>query len=99
MKKTITKSLLLSLSLSAAAVFADPVDTLERATALHQEALAQEHGWSVTEPLIEEARAALAAGDTEGAQALADRALLTAEQALKQAQTEKGAWQARVVGE
>ena len=98
MRTVIKKSFLLALSLSAAAVFAGPVETLERADTIHQQALAQEHGWSVTEPLMDEARAAMAAGDEDLAQALADRALLTAEQSLKQAQAEKSAWQTRVVG-
>lgn len=91
------KSLLLPLVLCATAAAADPGATLERANLIYQQALAEEHGWSVTEPLMEEARAALAAGDSEAAQALADRALLTAEQALKQARDESSAWQARVV--
>ncbi|WOJ92693.1 hypothetical protein R0135_12980 [Congregibacter variabilis] len=98
MKTVIKKSLLLSLSLSAAAAFAGPAETLERASAIYEQALAQEHGWSVTQPLIDEAREAMAAGDEDRAQALADRALLTAEQSLKQARDEKNAWQARVVG-
>ncbi len=58
-------------------------ETLARAEQIHAEALELEHGWSVTEPFIEEARAALEAGDTESAAAIAERALLTAEQSLK----------------
>jgi hypothetical protein len=94
----IRQILLFSLSLGAVSAFADPAATLARASAIHQQALAQEHGWSVTEPLIIEARAAIEAGDVEHAQTLADRALLVAEQSLKQAEDEKTAWQARVVG-
>lgn len=78
-------------------VLADPGEIIERATAIHQEALAAEHGWSVTVPLIAEARAAIAAGD-ERAQALAERALLFAERSLVQAEQEKQAWHARVPG-
>jgi hypothetical protein len=44
-----------------------------------------------------EARAALEAGDVAGAQAIADRALLTAEQSLEQARKERDAWSDRVV--
>ncbi|MFK8042627.1 hypothetical protein [Congregibacter sp.] len=102
MKKMILKAikvtLLLPLGLLTAAAFADPAATLDRASELHQQALALEHGWSVTEPLIAEARAAMDAGNADQAQALADRALLVAEQSLKQAEDEKSAWQTRVVG-
>ncbi|WP_439107463.1 hypothetical protein [Congregibacter sp.] len=90
--------LLLSFVLSATTAFADPAATLARASEIHQQALAEEHGWSVTEPLMAEAKAAMEAGDAELAQELADRALLVAEQSLKQARDEKTAWQARVVG-
>ncbi|WP_439102820.1 hypothetical protein [Congregibacter sp.] len=92
------QSLLLSLALSPLVALGDPAETLARASELHQQALAQEHGWAVTEPLMEEARAAMEAGDSEKAQSLADRALLVAEQSLKQAETEKSVWQTRVVG-
>jgi hypothetical protein len=70
---------------------------LELAEARYSEALALEHGWSVTEPLMQEAREALAAGDSEAALELAERALLTAEQALRQADEEKRAWQQRAL--
>ncbi|EAQ98271.2 hypothetical protein [Congregibacter litoralis] len=94
----IRQGLLVPLLLSPAVVLGDPVETLARAMDIHQQALAEEHGWAVTEPLMEEARAALEAGDPEQAQMLADRALLVAEQSLKQAQSEKTAWKTRVVG-
>ncbi len=74
-------------------------ETLARAEQIHAQALELEHGWSVTEPFIEEARAALEAGDMESAAAIAERALLTAEQSLKQGQEEKTAWQDRVLGQ
>jgi len=88
-------------AVATAAAFAGPADdvraTLERADSAYREALALEHGWAVTEPLMDEARAALEAGDVAGAQAIADRALLTAEQSLEQARKERDAWSDRVV--
>jgi hypothetical protein len=86
---------------TAAPVFATPADDVQamlaRAESAYQEALALEHGWAVTEPLIAEARAALAGGDLAAAQAIAERALLTAEQSLEQARSERDAWAGRVV--
>ena len=73
-------------------------DTLARAEVAHEQALALEHGWSVTRPLMDEARAALAAGDDAAALAAAERALLTAEKSLEQAHAEADAWQGRVIG-
>jgi hypothetical protein len=90
--------LLLPLAWAAADETQSVFDTLERANAAYEEALSLEHGWSVTEPLMEEARAALSAGDEARAQELADRALLTAEMALEQARAEADNWQERVVG-
>lgn len=78
-------------------VLADPASMLERATAIHKQALAQKHGWSVTAPLIAEAQAAISAGDGR-AQELAQRALLCAERSLEQAEQEKHIWQSRVLG-
>ena len=95
------KILVLSAAAAAVPVLADTSDEvramLEHARAAHDQALALEHGWAVTEPLIEEARAALAAGDLEAAQEHAERALLTAEKALTQARSERDAWADRVV--
>ncbi|MFT7289036.1 MAG: hypothetical protein ACI87W_003163 [Halieaceae bacterium] len=73
------------------------LETLDRAAELHQQALELEHGWSVTEPLLQEARESLVAGDLEAAQALSARALLTAGQSLEQARREATAWESRVV--
>ena len=70
---------------------------LERTQLAYDEALLREHAWSVTEPLMDEARAALERGEVEEAEAIAARALLTAEQALAQAQAEEEAWRTRVV--
>ena len=71
---------------------------LDRARAVHEQALALEHGWAVTEPFMEQARQALADGDVDGARELAARALLTAEKSLEQAQVEAEAWKGRVLG-
>jgi hypothetical protein len=72
--------------------------TLQEAEAQHAAALAREHGWSVTEPLMEEAREALARGDVAAAGELAERALLMAQQSVLQAEREAGDWQGRVLG-
>ncbi|WOJ97201.1 hypothetical protein R0137_01180 [Congregibacter brevis] len=98
MEKAMKAPPVLPLVLFTATALADPATTLDRASELHRQALALEHGWSVTEPLIAEARAAMDAGNGGQAQALADRALLVAQQSLKQAEDEKSAWQTRVVG-
>jgi hypothetical protein len=90
--------LLLPLTWAAADETQSVFDTLERANAAYEEALSLEHGWSVTEPLMEEARQALSAGDESRAQELADRALLTAQMALEQARAEADNWKDRVVG-
>ncbi len=71
---------------------------LTRAQAAYEQALALEHGWAVTEPLMEQARQALAGGDPDAARELAARALLTAEKSVEQAQTEAEAWKGRVLG-
>lgn len=86
---------LLPLGLMAAE--SDVESVLAEAASLHQQALALEHGWSVTEPLMEEARAALAAGDSERAEEIARRARLTAEQAVEQARREQTAWRERAL--
>ena len=59
-------------------------------------ARAQGNSWTSTEKLMGAAREALAAGDTDAAQELASRALLTADMAQQQIKLEQGAWQARV---
>ena len=88
-----------SFAVAAHAADAESVEAiLEQAQAVHGQALALEHGWSVTQPFIDDARAALAAGDEDSARALAERALLTAEKSLEQAKTESTAWKERVLG-
>ena len=80
---------------------AEPADieaTLARAAETYALALAREHGWSVTQPLIDEARSALEAGDLDTAAAAADRALLTAQKSLEQARAEAEGWRERIVG-
>jgi hypothetical protein len=89
-------ALLITLPLAGAAI-ADPQETWLQAADFYEQALAQEHGWSVTPSLIDAAKEAAASGNDTLAQELADRALLTAEQALRQAQSEKHAWKSRVV--
>lgn len=97
MNKALILSPLLLLLVFARADASQPVlDTLERATTAYEQALALEHGWSVTEPLMEEARQALAEGDDTRALELAERALLTAEMSLKQARKESTNWKDRV---
>ncbi len=54
------------------------------------------HAWTVTPTFIEGAETELAAGQLDQAMATAQRALLTADQAVQQARTEQTAWQARV---
>ena len=77
---------------------AEVEDVLARTEAAYARALALEHGWAVTEPLMEEARAALAAGEVDRAQEIAERALLTAEQAVAQAEREAESWRDRALG-
>jgi hypothetical protein len=54
------------------------------------------HGWSVTPTYIEEAEAALAADQLDAALVAAERASLTAKQAVRQAEVESSSWQDRV---
>ena len=54
------------------------------------------HGWTVIPQYIEEAEAALADKRLDDALASAQRAELTARQAVVQAETEASAWRARV---
>jgi len=68
---------------------------LEKAQQQYAEAQRLEHAWSVTEPLMEEARRALQKGDLAAAKATAERALLTAEKSVEQARREREAWRER----
>lgn len=72
--------------------------TLEQAELQHARAVELEHAWSTTTTLMDEARSALASGDVEAAQSLAERALLTANKAIEQAETERAAWRERALG-
>ncbi|MEP1472937.1 MAG: hypothetical protein ABJK25_18320 [Halieaceae bacterium] len=54
------------------------------------------HGWSVTPTYIQEAEAALAANQLAAAFAAAERANLTAMQAVRQAELESSSWRDRV---
>jgi hypothetical protein len=75
---------------------------VEQVLAQAEDALAQAaergHAWSVTRPLIDEARASLAAEDNAAALQRARRALVTAEAATAQAEQEQEAWRTRLPG-
>ena len=86
-------------SLALAADAQQILDTLAKAEEKHAEALRLEHAWSSTETLMDEARTALAQDALDEAEALAARALLTAEMAVKQAHSERDAWRERALGD
>lgn len=102
------KPLLYRMTMTAALVAGTPIaaagedskehvqSVLNRAEAVLAEASSLGHAWSVTQPLIDEARAALAAGELAIARGHAERALLTAEQAVLQAKQEQDNWADRV---
>jgi len=73
------------------------LEILEKAEKVHEHAAIKEHAWTVTVNHIQAARNALASGDTEDALLSANRALLTANASLSQADREEKAWQARVL--
>ena len=73
------------------------LEILEKAEKVHEHAVMKEHAWTVTVNHIQAARNALASGDTEDALLSANRALLTANASLSQADREEKAWQARVL--
>ncbi len=73
------------------------VDALiAEAEELYQQAKEKEHAWIVTSRSIAEAKEALAAGDEATARQAAEKAVMTAEASLKQAEDEALAWQSRV---
>lgn len=103
------KPLLYRMTMTAALVAGAPIATagdnrediqlvLSRAETVLAEARSLGHAWSVTQPLIDEAHAALTAGELAKARDSAERALLTAEQAVKQAKDEQNNWARRVPG-
>ena len=75
---------------------ADVTAVIAQARASLVEARQLGHGWTVTSDYIDDAEAALADKRLDDALALAQRAELTARQAVVQAETEASAWQARV---
>jgi hypothetical protein len=86
-----------SLAQPAAAGSSAEVERLLAATESSLDKAREEgNSWSSTEKLMGAAREALAAGDTDAAQELASRALLTADTAQQQTTLEQDAWQARV---
>ena len=74
----------------------DVVALIEQAKASLVEARQLGHGWTVIPDYIEDAEAALADKRLDDALASAQRAELTARQAVVQAETEASAWRARV---
>ena len=75
---------------------ADVTAVIEQARASLAQARQLGHGWTVTPDYIEVAEAALADKRLDDALAAAQRAELTARQAVVQAETEASAWRARV---
>jgi len=75
---------------------ADVTAVIAQARASLAQARQLGHGWTVTPDYIDDAEAALADKRLDDALALAQRAELTARQAVVQAETEASAWQARV---
>lgn len=103
-RKSLVHSVLLvsglALSQAQPATAAGSSTEVERLLAAAEASLGQareaSNSWTSTEKLMGAAREALAAGDTDSAQELARRALLTADMAQQQAKLEQDAWQARV---
>ena len=89
----LTALLVLGTPLAASAGTADEVEKLlAQAESVLAQARDAGNSWTTTETLIAAARQA----EGEEAMELARRALLTAEQARKQQQSEQDAWQGRV---
>ena len=72
-------------------------DILSKAEGVYAEAKALEHSWTVTAKHIKSTKESLAAGHTEAALVSAERALLTAEASLAQANKESKAWKFRAL--
>ena len=81
---------------SAVAAQAAVPEIISQAEASYTEALALSHAWTTTRTLIEQAKAALEAGDAGKARALAEQALATAQASVEQAGVESQAWQSQV---
>lgn len=71
-------------------------ELITQAEASHAEAATLSHAWTTTRTLIDEASAALEAGDSASARALAEQALATAIASVEQGRVEAQAWQSRV---
>ncbi|MBE9538751.1 MAG: hypothetical protein IMF06_06685 [Proteobacteria bacterium] len=84
------------LETSTVAAQATVPEIISQAEAKYAEAAALSHAWTTTRTLIEQARAALEAGDAGKARALAEQALATAVASVEQAGVEAQAWQSRV---
>lgn len=83
-------------AVTASAPTASTADIIAQAQARYEEAAGLSHAWTTTRTLIEQASAALQAGQTDAARALAQRALATANASVEQAKIEETAWQSRV---
>ena len=71
-------------------------DLIAQAEASLAQAITLGHAWTVTRPLIDDATAALQAGDRARARELAERALATARASIEQANLEAKTWRSRV---
>lgn len=102
-KRILLASTVIFLSAGISAVAADVEDPrvvvsdrIAQAEASLLEAAALGHAWTVTQPLIDDAVAALQAGDIVLAGELAERALATARASIAQANLEEKTWRSRV---
>jgi len=75
---------------------ASVADIITQAEATYAEAAALSHAWTTTRTLIDQASAALGAGEDERARELAEQALATAQASVEQARVEAKDWQSRV---
>jgi hypothetical protein len=92
-------SLVVLVACTKSEVPADPADlaraALAEAEARYQTSREAGHAWRAPKALIDDARAALEAGDYETAASHADRATAMAEASLAQAEAESTAWRDR----
>ena len=79
----------------SAAPVADVATIIEQAQTQHDKAIALSHGWTRTQPLIDNASVALDGGDAAAARTFAKRALAQATASVEQAQLEVNAWKVR----
>lgn len=102
LQRTLRACSCLLLLFSMSGISADAADQqaiaglISQAEAQQEQARLRQHAWSATSDYIADARALMAAGELDKAQAMAQRALKAAEASLKQADDEATAWQARV---